>query len=402
VDFDRKEVLERAADYMPYTPMMDGRPGKPNSHWYYRVVNIPPEFIATPNVAGGAGGPRTKRFGPAKIDWQGTGVQVVCPPSVHASGETRVWADPDAEPPVIDFMDLWESTRELALEFGWVDRTIEGRQYVMKRRAVAKQGGHDATFHVASALVNGYQIDGEDAWDILQSWNRTNAEPPWSEGELRYKLESAIAAIGTDPRFPPGYLIRDGRNHTDPDLLASRLPGVWRCWNGNMFRNEEGRYRMLSEGDLNADLRRHVDVEFGKLHQRALYAWEKDGREGKAPRRMEVKRGTVGEVLAALQARAKVPDDLEMPCLLPDGDQRQWIAVTNGILDLETGELRSHTPDWFSTVRLGFAYDPAAQEPRLAGWLTDWFGGDSERAALAQEWVGYCLLSPAKPMALFS
>jgi putative DNA primase/helicase len=392
IDIDRREVLERADAFLPYTPMVDGRPGKPRAHRYYRVTSIPSEFVADPHVAGGIGGPRTKRFGPAKIDWQGTGVCVVCPPSFHAqSGEYRVWDDPAAEPTEVDFMELWDAARDLATEFGWVDRTQEASRYIHRIKAKSGEGGSNATFHAASALVNGFLLDSEDAMQLLQTWNRSNATPCWSDDDLRHKLEGALAKVGTDPRFPPGYLIHDGRAVNDPVRLADRLPGTWRCWNGTMFRYEDDRYKMTPDGEVNAIIRGHVDREFGMAFDRATRRWDRDGKKGKPPGRQQVSRGIVGEVLASLQTRTIVPSEYEMPCSLPDGLPRQWIAFRNGILDLETTELRPHSPDWFSTVKIGYDYDPSAPEPRLAEWLDLWFGGDAERIEVAQEWVGYSL-----------
>jgi hypothetical protein len=225
VDMDRRDVLAKADQYLPYTPMVDGRQGKPRSHRYYRVRNIPPDMIADTKVAG-AGGPRTKRFGDAKIDWQGTGVQVVCPPSIHESGEVRVWDDPNADPAEVDFADLWDAVYDLAVEHGFIDRTLEAKKHVSKIKAVSGQGGHNSTFHVASALVNGFDLPAEEAFIILRAWNETNAiGEKWTDDELLHELKCAIDKIGTDPRYPRGYLIRDGRTFDDPDLLASKMPG---------------------------------------------------------------------------------------------------------------------------------------------------------------------------------
>ena len=76
IDIDSFEVLRRADEFLPRTGMIEGRPGKRRSHRWYRVVNIPPELTAAPNVAGGKGGPKTKQFrGPDKavlVEFRGT------------------------------------------------------------------------------------------------------------------------------------------------------------------------------------------------------------------------------------------------------------------------------------------------------------------------------------------
>lgn len=61
--------------------------------------------------------------------------------------------------------------------------TIEG--------AVSGRRGHDRTFRVACVLARKFSLSFEQAWPILLEWNET-CEPPWSEPELRHKLEDAL------------------------------------------------------------------------------------------------------------------------------------------------------------------------------------------------------------------
>ncbi len=75
--------------------------------------------------------------------------------------------------------------------------------------AVSGQHGHDATFHVACALVLGFDLSVEDAFQVLGEWN-TACQPPWSERELIHKLQDAAKQPG-----PRGYLVAGHRNHDD-------------------------------------------------------------------------------------------------------------------------------------------------------------------------------------------
>jgi P4 family phage/plasmid primase-like protien len=81
-----------------------------------------------------------------------------------------------------------------------------------------------------------------------------------------------------------------------------------------------------------------------------------------------------------------------MPCLLPDGGDQSYLAVANGLLDLETGELRPHTPDWFSNVCLPYQYDPAAAAPAWLAFLERNLEGDADRIDLVQQFFGYTLV----------
>ncbi len=58
--------------------------------------------------------------------------------------------------------------------------------------AISGQGGHDATYHVACVLVEGFGLSVAAAMPLMQGWNET-CDPPWSEAELLHKLESADA-----------------------------------------------------------------------------------------------------------------------------------------------------------------------------------------------------------------
>jgi hypothetical protein len=84
-------------------------------------------------------------------------------------------------------------------------RVIErARRYLAKLPpAVSGCGGHDATFHAACCLILGFGLSVDDAFAILAEWNAT-CDPPWSERELRHKLQSADQR--TDER---GYLLKD-------------------------------------------------------------------------------------------------------------------------------------------------------------------------------------------------
>ena len=61
--------------------------------------------------------------------------------------------------------------------------------------AVSGQGGHSATFHAASVLVKGFALSIDDASPLLAEWNQS-CQPPWSEHELRHKLDDAAKQPG--------------------------------------------------------------------------------------------------------------------------------------------------------------------------------------------------------------
>jgi len=96
------------------------------------------------------------------------------------------------------------------------------RKYVAKMpAAVSGQGGHDRTYAVVCKLVIGFDLTIEQAMPILRKYNE-RCMPPWSEAELRHKLQDANAI--TDQTRG---LLRVGQ-HEYPDdryLGYDALPG---------------------------------------------------------------------------------------------------------------------------------------------------------------------------------
>lgn len=95
------------------------------------------------------------------------------------------------------------------------------RRYVAKcPPAISGQAGHDATFHVACVLVNGFAFGEPDALALLREWNQS-CLPPWSEVELVHKITSAANAQHKEPR---GWLLGDGtRTQGTPHPGAERV-----------------------------------------------------------------------------------------------------------------------------------------------------------------------------------
>jgi hypothetical protein len=226
VDLDHADVLQQADRYLPQTGMVEGRQGKPRSHHWFVVKDIPPELTAPARVAGGLGGPRTRRFktpeGITLIDFLGTGSQAVVPASVWlsrdgAKRESREW-DRLRDPAVVDCAELFEATCRLAAVAGWVrkersarvGRTLsreapgplpmpsgeaahQARAYLARvAPAVEGEGGDHQTFKAACLLVLDFSLSPEDALPLLLEYNE-RCVPPWTVEDLRHKLAMADA-----------------------------------------------------------------------------------------------------------------------------------------------------------------------------------------------------------------
>ncbi len=82
------------------------------------------------------------------------------------------------------------------------------------------------------------------------------------------------------------------------------------------------------------------------------------------------------------------------------------VNVLNGMVDITTGELREHSPDYGSRVQLPVTFDPDMEFPRWYSFLTeifpetdkmdDEFTLGENKAQLLQQFFGYCLMNTCK------
>jgi hypothetical protein len=73
--------------------------------------------------------------------------------------------------------------------------------------AVSGQGGHDKTIKVAVEVGPGFDLSPDDAFRLLSAEYNPRCEPPWSERELRHKVEDAYRIESRR-----GWHLTNGRN----------------------------------------------------------------------------------------------------------------------------------------------------------------------------------------------
>ena len=254
VDLDTPQALELALTMLPPT-LRFGRPGRPLSHWLYYAEGATTAKFADPETHS------------MLLELRSTGTQTVFPPSIHPSGETVLFEDSDAPPTELDAAHLRKRVQRLAaavlmVRHGyaveaaracaehWEPGCDDGLPEVVAARArewstglsvaprpvatapvtsggagsgdpvrraagylakiggaVAGARGHDVTWAAAVALVRGFALSSSDALSLLMSDYNPRCSPPWSERELRHKVESAER----DGRLPRGYLLDNPR-----------------------------------------------------------------------------------------------------------------------------------------------------------------------------------------------
>jgi hypothetical protein len=101
-----------------------------------------------------------------------------------------------------------------------MDLVERARKYLSRMEpSVSGSNGHNALLSAAGALVNGFDFDDGLAMQLLQEEFNPRCSPPWSERELRHKINQTRKLGGKDK---PGYLIGENRErHTAPARPAS-------------------------------------------------------------------------------------------------------------------------------------------------------------------------------------
>lgn len=77
-------------------------------------------------------------------------------------------------------------------------------------------------------------------------------------------------------------------------------------------------------------------------------------------------------------------------------ENKDFINLKNGMLQLSTMKLKEHSKEYYSTVQLPFKYDPNATCELFQKYLESVFECDEQRIALLQEWFGYLLTCETK------
>lgn len=100
------------------------------------------------------------------------------------------------------------------------------------------------------------------------------------------------------------------------------------------------------------------------------------------------KRSAISDKLMCLRSLPHVCFDTEEA----DKD-KNILNVKNGLLNIRTGEIRPHTPDYISLSQIDAYYDPNFVPERFNRFLDEITLGDKQQQLLLQEMAGYCLTS---------
>ena len=214
----------------------------------------------------------------------------------------------------------------------------------------------------------------------------------------------------SDPMGVARKLIQD-HQHDNGELMLRHYRGAWMEWQQTHWADAEDKaikswlYSRLEQAKY-----WHVQPATERRDEiRELKPWNPN-------------RHKVGDVLDALIAITHTAETVDTPSWLAvvrdgprlnplsvplkvgrDGPHKtgekyrdtranEIVACSNGLLHVTTRKLLDHTPLFFNTVAVPFAYDPAAPEPvKWLEFLHQLWTDDAEAIAALQEFFGYVL-----------
>lgn len=429
IDLDHPRAVELALDYLPSTPLVFGRPGKPKSHWLYRVTGP----CATKQL-------RSRSSGMI-VEVRSTGVQTVFPPSTHESGELIEWIDENVEPAEVDPDELLDAVKRLAdavrIELGekaapkkkkeppqppQPDQAPEPSSIDMEERAkrcfaslkrikiTDSNDGSRRLFAAACRCVE-HDLDDEMAVRVIQEYARRypfrvawspegilkrvrDAEKRCQRGQaLRRTTEGYIALGSREPvsgrlllspsrTLPTAKaFVREFHIHPDGQMLA-HYAGLLMEWRNNRYAEvEDGAAKQILQAWLHDAMRYHYNSSTKTLE---LVDFESNP-------------STVRSALESIKAHVHLSASTPCPSWLVDADKRpkpeEIVACRSQLLHLPTMERLKPTPLYFNTCALDFDPDPNAPRPRAwLEFLHQLVDGDIQSFDLIQQWFGYALV----------
>lgn len=173
-----------------------------------------------------------------------------------------------------------------------------------------------------------------------------------------------------------------------------------RYWRSEWYTWKGSRYRKISKAELRAKLSKSIKEEFDNQNIAEQERQDKD--EPKAAHK--VTRTLINDVVAATESISVIPDHVEEGTWIDDQagirEMRNYVSFQNGLLELdavlagkdENECVLEHSPKWFNTVALPYAFGPKGKCPKWREFLAHNLEGDQERINQVQEWAGYLLL----------
>ncbi len=361
IDFDVKnQGLESKTElikkYGPFPRTRVHRTGGGGEHWIYRA----PEGS---DIRSGAG-----KYGFSGVDIRANGGYIVAPPSVHSSGNRYEVMDDYPIVPAPAWLVEMASSKPTART------TIEG-----SRTGLIPEGQRNATLTSLAGSMRRGGMAPEDIEAGLKLENQARCFPPLSDSEVE-NIAKSIA------RYEPANMQGVNNNLTDTGnaelIIALHGDKIrydhrrsrWLVWNGNIWQ-PDGTGQIYRFAIESARERYHRASIIQDLAERGNSSKWAIGSEN---------RNRIEAAVSITQNLLPVADSGE------NWDQDRWLlGCANGVIDLQTGDLKPGKQSDRITMSTGIAFDPNAQCPRWEQFLAEIFNGDKTLIDWMWRFLGY-------------
>jgi putative DNA primase/helicase len=191
-----------------------------------------------------------------------------------------------------------------------------------------------------------------------------------------------VRTLATDLVLPSPFQPMAVARHLVEQLFVESAGLVLRSYRGDFCHWTGTHYIDVNHGDVRAQAYAFVE--------HAVYVHPEKGPQPFAPTRKKM-----GDLMEALDAVVHVASRDDAPLWIDHRTRpnvADVIAMTNGLLEVRSRTLHSHTPLFFNHHALPFAFDPkATAAPTWVRFLHDLWPDDEDAIATLQEVMGYLL-----------
>jgi P4 family phage/plasmid primase-like protien len=415
IDLDSPEARALAPHFLPPTDRICGRPGSPNSHWFYRCDPTPePARFADPT--------KTVDGRAMLVELRSTGQQTMVPPSLHPSGEHVAWTK-EGQPAIEHGGVLHQYVGKLAaaalIARHWNDTGSRHELAMAVAGALAHAGWEeeDATRFIEvvadaagdeelgdrlkavgstfEGFGDGKEVTGIPTLADLLEKRVVAAFVSWlslRDHSILRELETSVpkaqpAPDGCIPLAHPPTDLGNGERFNDQHRHEARYSyrrSTWFSWVGTHWQQDQmgGVQRMASR--TVRSILSEAAQEPDPARRKSLAVWAKSS-ESQGRRDAMLK--SAAEHLAV--------DDTQF-------DADPWLLnCLNGTVDLRTGALQSSDPSLLLSKCAHVAYDVAACCPTWLDFLWQVMRGRQPLVDFLQRALGYSLTGRVSEDALF-
>lgn len=312
------------------------------------------------------------------------------------------------------------------------------------------QGGNDKTFRLLACGLNDFGLPRETVLSVFDA--EVNAllrglRDEWSADELTRMLDSI------ESRTPDAEHVRGGKRRgsehkpdvpemwDSPQKLAREFAAehTYRFVKDSAFRYADGSYRESSTGMLRSEVIRFCERKAQEEYRRREQRWKASGGEAEleswreqlkqahdstaddkqaAITRIEkcielaekrkpkaakpFTRTDINNVVDSFAAIRQLPDNTAFNTWIGTNPHpgKSFLCVENGLLDVRSGTLVPHSPDYFTLTQLPTQLVAGSVSEKWGEFLTEVLEGDAKRIDVLQEFFGACLV-PSVPLKQF-